>query len=65
MNPVFIAIGEHDWDQHIIDRIISFTSCPLSDDIKNIIAIFKCRQKIEDRGLLTTHSKRGHEIPKE
>ena len=49
MNPVFIAIGEQDWDQHIIDRIISFTSCPLSDDIKNIIAIFKCRQKIEDR----------------
>ena len=49
MNPVYVALEGRNWDQYVIDRIISFTACPLAEDIKDIIAIFECRRKIEDR----------------
>ena len=53
MNPVYIALGERNWDQHIVDRIISFTSCPMAENIKDIISIFECRRRIEDRARST------------
>ncbi len=49
MNPVYIALGERNMDQHIMNRIISFISCPMVKDIKDIISIFVCKKKIEDR----------------
>ena len=49
MNPVYVALGERNWDQHVIDRIISFTACPLAEDLKDVIALFECKRKIEDR----------------
>ena len=53
MNPVYVALEKRELDQNIIDRIISFTICPLAEDIKDIISIFQCQRKMEQTSLTT------------
>ena len=47
MNPVYIAVGNK-FNQNILNNIISFTACPLAQDIKEIISILICKKKIEE-----------------
>ena len=46
MNPVYTIFPR--FDQSILDNIISFTICPLAQDIKEIISILVCKRKIEE-----------------